>query len=136
MERLSQAIVSNIQTICKLKDYPTHQLRVLHSQSCFPELQHETRHMPSISRPFSGDSRHVVLDVVATTIVFLQQHFPLCEEKLRHIHEMMNAFLDGLHVLKVKYEHDVSVNTRIDALTNDLKGFFTSEKNTTKIHLV
>ena len=128
MERLRQTIVSNIQIICKLKDYPTHQLRVIHINSCFPEIQHETRSMSSILRPFSGDSRYIVLDAITTTIRFIQHDFPLGEEKLRHICDMMNDFLDGLHIFKVKYEHDIGVTTRIESLTNELKSYISKNE--------
>jgi hypothetical protein len=47
----------------------------------------------------------------------------LNEEKLGHVYDMMNDFLDGLHVFKVKYEHDVSVTTRVEALINELKSY-------------
>ena len=118
MDHAINIILQNIQSVGKLSVYPTHQLRVLHTMSCLPEIVHETRLFPAIVRFLSGDSRCEIIKAFRITLNFIESGL-LRNKGPTSI--LIKQCEDGLYVLRNRYEGDINTIMQVDALITQWK---------------
>lgn len=119
MDDIRNIILDNIRTVSRLEQYPTHKLRVIHQQSCVPEILHESRYLPSITRRISQDSRIGVLVAIEQTIRFLRDDSIMNDEFQTDIQQYKERFNKGMSALQLRYEEDMHVTTTIERIMAD-----------------
>lgn len=109
MERVRVTILDNIRNVSWLELYPTHQLRALNQSSCVPEILHEARHIPSLTRMLSGDSRRTILAAIEQTLVLIMEGLPVTVSFIETVRTHQTKFVRGVSTLQTHYENDMYV---------------------------
>ena len=116
MESIRHVIVNNVSNVAKLANHPTHQLRVLHSNSCVPEVIHETRRLSSLMRYVSNDSRTTILYAIERTLRLLLDRIPITTAIRKQLLDMQEEFKTGIERISTHYESDITVETHCDRI--------------------
>ena len=116
MQRLCTILLDNIRNVSHMETYPTHKLRILHQDSCLPEILHENRGFSSFRRILTYDSRIVVLEAIERTLQFILDITQLGEQFTLMLREYASRFERGVATLNTYYEKDMYVTMVIERI--------------------